>query len=705
MAEYIYTEQQTSVIEAPLPGSIFISGPAGSGKTSAAIGRLERLLAQVPGHQILVLVPQRSLGLPYEKFLRENHAYRGSLPSIITLGGLARRLTGLFWPLAGKAAGFHAPHLPPYFLSLETAQYVMSRVVDPKLEQGYFNSVTIDKNRIYSQIIDNLNKAAVVRFPLTGIAQRLKSDQNLDPSMLPALDQTQQCALEFRQYCLEHNLLDYSLQMQTFLDHVWPLPLCQDYFHTYFPNLIYDNLEEDVPAAHDLLRAWLPRSQSALLVMDESGGYRTFLGADPISAQSLSALCQQQVQFNQQEEPAQPVQALNRALGACIRHEPAPPDNPDFSPALTLTDYRFYPEMLSGVVARIRELLDTGTASAGDIVVLAPYLSDALKFSLAQLLQEQGIASRSARPSRMYLEEPAVKAVLTFAKLAHPAWEMSVSHFELRDALMLALPDLDIIRADLIAQTLYSPHARADGLKSFDALTNPRMQERISFAFGKKLEELRAWLVNYAQADPLPLDIFISRLFGERLSQKGFGLFADFDAAERIAQLIASIQSFRQFLSAAYDMDQVSAGLEFIRTVEAGLLPAAFMTRREIPEDAVLIAPAHSFLMENRPVTVQFWLDVGSLGWWERLNQPLTNPYILRREWQPGTAWTYSQDFEANQEHMQRVVAGLLNRCRQQIIVCSVQVNERGSEQRGPLLQAFQTLRKRSFSAREDARV
>jgi len=184
MADNTYTAQQTAVIDAPLSGSLFLSGPAGSGKTTSAIGRLERLLAQVPGHQILVLVPQRSLGLPYQKFLQGHHNFRGSLPSIVTLGGLARRLTGMFWPLVGTHAGFLAPHLPPQFLSLETAQYVMSRIVDPKLEKGYFNSVTIDKNRLYSQIIDNLNKAAVVRFPLTEIAQRLKSDQNLDPAML-----------------------------------------------------------------------------------------------------------------------------------------------------------------------------------------------------------------------------------------------------------------------------------------------------------------------------------------------------------------------------------------------------------------------------------------------------------------------------------------------------------------------------------------
>ncbi len=135
------------------------------------------------------------------------------------------------------------------------------------------------------------------------------------------------------------------------------------------------------------------------------------------------------------------------------------------------------------------------------------------------------------------------------------------------------------------------------------------------------------------------------------------------------------------------------------------MLPSAFHNRDEAPQDAVLIAPAHAFLMENRTVACQFWLDIGSLGWWERLNQPLTNPYILRRGWQPGTVWSYNQDFDANQEHMQRLVSGLLNRCEKHLYVYSVQVNERGSEQRGPLLQAFQTLRKRTFVAQGGGHV
>ena len=47
----------------------------------------------------------------------------------------------------------------------------------------------------------------------------------------------------------------------------------------------------------------------------------------------------------------------------------------------------------------------------------------------------------------------------------------------------------------------------------------------------------------------------------------------------------------------------------------------------------MLIAPAYTFLLANQPVDYQFWMDVGSPAWSERLYQPLTHPIILSRGW------------------------------------------------------------------------
>ena len=142
----------------------------------------------------------------------------------------------------------------------------------------------IDRNRLYSQIIDNLNKAAVTGFPYTEIGQRLKAAWIGETSQARIYDDAQTCATQFRRYCLENNLLDFSLQIEIFMQHLWPDPLVQNYLKETYRNLIVDNLEEDTPIAHDLLRSWLPDFDSALLIYDTDAGYRSFLGADPQTA-------------------------------------------------------------------------------------------------------------------------------------------------------------------------------------------------------------------------------------------------------------------------------------------------------------------------------------------------------------------------------------------------------------------------------------
>jgi len=96
--------------------------------------------------------------------------------------------------------------------------------------------------------------------------------------------------------------------------------------------------------------------------------------------------------------------------------------------------------------------------------------------------------------------------------------------------------------------------------------------------------------------------------------------------------------------------------------------------------------------MSNRAVEVQFWLEVGSGGWWERLNQPLTHPYVLSRHWPRGRVWSDADEFNARQETLARLVLGLVRRCRRRVYLGISELGEEGYEQRGPLLQAFQRM-------------
>ena len=170
------TPQQAQLAQIPSGTRRFLEGPPGSGKTTIGLAHLHTLLQQsVPAQTILVLSPQRTLALPYTQLLRHPNLPPGGQVSVVTLGGLAQRLIALFWPTIAAQAGFATPTQPPIFLTLETAQYYLARIMQPLLEQGYFESLTIDRHRLYSQILDNLNKAAGVGFPVETIAERLSA--------------------------------------------------------------------------------------------------------------------------------------------------------------------------------------------------------------------------------------------------------------------------------------------------------------------------------------------------------------------------------------------------------------------------------------------------------------------------------------------------------------------------------------------------
>jgi hypothetical protein len=685
------TNAQRQIIEAPPDIKLFLSGPAGAGKSTVGVERLKYLLANgIPGESILILTPQRTLQEAYLEIIHSPDTRAGSEPTLATVGGLARRMCDLFWPIAVEPAGFAYPEQSPVFLTLETAQYYMAHIVRPLLDQGYFESVTIDRNRLYSQIIDNLNKSAAVGFPYTEIGSRLDSAWYGDPAQRRVYADAQDCASRFREFCLAHNLLDFSLQLEIFLAYLWPESAVRRFLTGNYRHLIYDNLEEDVPRAHDLLREWLPEFDSALLIYDQNAGYRRFLGADVNTAWALRELCEDQVIMQESLVNSEGIADLEKSLSDVLMSTPAlltreNKKRADPRDSLTIIQTRFYPELLTVISGEIKRLMDEGLPPS-EIVVIVPYLSDALRFSLTERLEEQGIPWRSHRPSRSLHDEPASHSLLTLAALAHPAWNIHPPKFDVAYALMQSIESLDLVRAQLLTEIVY--HPRDLSLAPFDGIKTD-VQERITYSIGNRYSTLRELLLIYRDSELLPLDHFLRKMFGEVLSQAGFGFHRDLDAARVAASLIESIQKFRLVMESSMDIGNL--GREYISLLNDGVIAAQYLESWKVEsKDAVLVAPAYTFLMMNRPATVQFWLDAGSSGWYERLSQPLTHPYVLSRTWEPGRIWSDADEVQTSKEAMGRLVTGLLRRCRERIVLGLAELGESGFEQRGDLLKAFQ---------------
>ena len=685
------TDDQSAIVNLPLQSHISLQGMAGSGKTTAGVQRMLQLVASgVAADSILILVPQRSLAQPYYSIIHTPDFPNGGQPATLTFGGLAQRMVSLFWPLVAKAAGFKKPTNPPRFLTLETAQYYLATIVDPLLQQGYFESLVIDPNRLYSQILDNLNKSAIVGFPPDQIAERLIQAWSGKPTQHILYQQAQECALRFRELCYRDNLLDFSLQLEVFRQQLWPSLICRSYLKQTYQHLIYDNIEEDFPVAHDCMAEWLPDFRSALLIMDEDAGFRTFLGADVSSASRLAAQCTGSLQTQDSFVTQSDMQDLETVLSESIQKLPHPNQTNSIQTAFTINSCRFYPQAIDQVVNEVQKLILDQGVTPSEIAILTPFLSDALRFAFSARLEAAGVPYTTYRPSRSLRDEPVVKAILTFARLANPTWATQPHLQDIRDAFHVAFYGCDLVRSDLLAQILYKPLSAPDSLKPFQPV-NPEKQARITYLIGERYEQLREWLTANRDQGSLELDHWISRLFGEVLSQPGFGLHTDFEGATLVARLIESARKFRQSLTTPKEPIP-PFGKEYLRVLESGILSAQSLSvfEEQSQADTVFLSPAFSFLMRNRPVRVQFWVDIGSQGWWSRLDQPLTQPYVLNRNWSEDRKWTDEDEFLNNQRSLLRVVKGLIRRCYGQIHMSTITLNEQGVEERGALVLAMQ---------------
>ena len=689
------TTAQRAIVNAPLERKIWLEGIAGSGKTSSGIARLLRLLEQgVPAENILLFVPQRSLSSPYRDAIREHSATSGGQLAVHTIGSLSKDMVETFWFLIAERAGFAHPQDLPNFLSLELVQYFMTRAIETLVAQrDYFKSVRIDRARLYSQIVDNMNKAALVGFPISEIGARLQTALGGGVEQAHIFADAQACAMAFREYCLGRNLLDFSLTVELFSQHVLALPVARDNLRGRFQHLIADNVEEDNPAAHRFLMSLLPNCKSALLICDQDAGFRRFLGADPESAASLRQACDSQVALEDSFVMSDAIAALGAHLSAPLAGEESAAEM-DFRPALITEAHRYHPQMIEWVADEIGKLVFEKGIKSQEIAVLAPFMSDSLRFSLFESLQKRGLSARSHRPSRALRDEPAARTLLTLARLAHPGWGAAPLQFDLAFALTQAITGLDLVRAKLLCDVLY----RDGDLHPFSGITNAAMQDRITFDIGERYDQLRDWIATYSEGEPIAaLDIFFRRLYSEVLARRGFGFHADINASNISRNLVDSARGFRWSLDflRRYD-DDIDLARDYVQMVERGLI-ANFYLRDWITEaeDSVYVAPAYTFLLGNRPVDAQFWLNISSEGWSSRLFQPLTHPHVLSRGWQTGAVWSETDEQALERQTLQRLMLALTRRCRQAVYLGYSELGESGYEARGLLLETLHTALRR----------
>ena len=676
---------------------LFLEGPAGAGKTTHCIERVRALIAgAVPASEILLLTPHRSYARAYEDAFDQTtwHALGKA-----TIGGLARRYVSLFWPHIQRRQKYPFPTATePTFLTYEAAQYIMARLVSPLLEQGLFADLKLTRHRLYSQLLDNLNKAAANGIPPEELGRYLQAAK-ISEGTGGGIQDVTRTLTTYRLYCAENNLVDFSLYLELFWELIRDEPTAGNHLFGTFTNLVYDNCEEDIPLAHDVIRVWMrdERLESAVVAYDVDAGFRRFLAANPRSAYELSGECDRRVRLDEVPRVPEALQEFGHVLIDAVARGPASATRrrKTGDPHFHAYSDRLHHQMVERVAAKIVELAsgklagDAAATEAGEIAVISPFVSDTLYHGLSSRLDEAGVGFYLHRPSRSLRDDPVTRVLLTLTALAHPGWNLERPHLEaVAHMFSRCLEPADLVRAGLLANASYRVLNEGQGLEPFEKVPAD-MRERISYRVGEVYERLRNWLIAYEQSDELPIDHFLSRLFGELLSQPGFGFHRDVQAGIQVGNLVESARSFRRSIPQGMQRERDVVGRGYVEMVQEGVISSFYGSGWSDPGDAVLIAPAHTFLLRGTPCAQQLWLDVGSTAWHRRIHQPLTNPYVLSRDWNIHEEWSASWEARYETERLTGIVNGLVRRCTGTVHLFASELSAHGQEQRGELLSAL----------------
>ena len=99
---------------------------------------------------------------------------------------------------------------------------------------------------------------------------------------------------------------------------------------------------------------------------------------------------------------------------------------------------------------------------------------------------------------------------------------------------MQGVANMDLVRAQLLAEIVYRTRDGTPTLSSFDQI-NPDVHQRITYVLGGRYEGIRIWLADAMRRPEAKLDHFLGRLFGEVLSQPGYGFHGDYEITAEAA--------------------------------------------------------------------------------------------------------------------------------------------------------------------------
>lgn len=629
-------------------------GPGGAGKTEKLWQYYRDLARKDRTDSILVLLWNARDVRDWRE--RVDFPWAGPI-HVYTYFGWVQREIRRCWP---RLKPWGKMWLEPEFLTVETSQFAMLRHIQAR--QGDFAGLVTSPERLAIQLGSCLVLASLNGIPFSDIGSRLAAAMPAKDSKIYA--SAQEILDSYIAEAEKTGTLDYGLAVSLYrslLEEPWYRWELRQFKH-----LLADDVDEQSPAAHDLIAVVLEYVDRAVLTFSTDGGHAGFFGADAPGGWQRFGDVGKIV-------PVRPRRGLGagRAVYTSILRGTAPV-LPRRRPKIELIHEDLRSELLERTGERVVRLLGEGVPAA-EIAVIAPLADKVLEHTLALHLKEAGVPLNVLTKNRRLIDEPYVRAMMTLALLAHPQWQLDWGVPDLAQSLQLLLK-LDPVRAWLLSRQV-----RGCELAPLELW----QRERVGFRAAQGYDLLRQWLDDYRQGPEAPIDIFLQRVFGELLSRLP-------PARDDLVVCRQLLVSARKFLNTTRRLDLgADTGAAFIRMLSAGTVAAESLLEPANRERAVILATPYAYISGHMSSAVQVWMDCTGRRWFQQDVRELLNPHVLSARWPLGEIWSDEYNQSVSLQNGARVARALLRRCGKHLIVAAANVDSQGFEQDGQLLAAL----------------
>ena len=684
---------------------MWIEGATRSGKTTRLLSHLATLASAQPdagdrGAVFLVFAANGDNRLVLADRLAD--ALPAHVPvTTATPAGFIQNEVILFWPVLVESLGL-SPQFPMK-LRPENEQELATQVWQQDLEAETFAVPGWTETQLVRRSLDFLQLAASGGIPAEDLATVLPEGIPAGLAPAAAWSTIGKAVVRWRDWCLSRGLLTYGIATELYWRHLLPHPTYQERLPQRFCGILADDLDE-YPA---IFRELLARADDCRLptavTWNLYGKVRLGVGADPDALESLKHEAAH-IEMLALASPDSLAENWAESIVAAVLNPVAVPEPVE---AIQLLQTTSRGELLRNTAEAIAHAIHNEQVSPGEIAVIGPGFDAIARYTLAEILQKQGIPVVSLNDQRPLVSTPLVRSVLTLIPFIYPGLGRLLDRDAVAEMLVVLSQSaqgsptrpwfervqIDPVRAELIADHCFQPDPERPDL--LEVTEFPRW-DRLGYQATEAYNALRNWMIQQRQARQQRLITSPVNLMDRAIQAFLWrGNYLPYDQLAALRELMETAQHFwevegrlqlqQRFSGQPLETD-LSAEGRFLHLLHQGIVTANPFPVKPLDygQQGVTLSTVFQYRSQRLTHRWQFWLDAGSPRWLTGTDALFGYPIFLRG-W-TGRPWTVEFIEESHEARLERILRDLLGRTTERVILCHSDLAVNGQEQTGPLL-------------------